>query len=410
MMRYNQHTSQLKNEDGTLFKENPYPPKQWKEVFKTSPTNPAKKVSNPTRLRIQLGLGCNYTCSYCLQASEIHKASATSIADANIFIKTLDKWLTGIPTKIEFWGGEPLLYWKKIEVLAPALIKKFPDAQYIMITNGSLLTPEINQQIDDWGFGIGMSHDGPGYHLRGLDPLDNPEQREQIEDLMQRLLPKGRFSFNAVLTPASYDVSAVIDWFNKKFDVKPPNTMPINFEGVVHDYNGDDTSRFTEDQLTDLQQKLYFQIIDQSALRSSTIIRHVDNAINSILMQRPSFSLGQKCAMDREDQLAVDLLGNIMTCQNTGAKGRHRLGHVNSLDKAKLTTAYHWENREECKSCPVLQLCQGSCMYQEGDNWTSSCNSEFAFNKAIFAGALFFMTGAVLERIEGNIIRPSYSK
>ena len=111
--------------------------------------------------------------------------------------------------------------------------------------------------------------------------------------------------------------------------------------------------------------------------------------------------------MDRNDYIAVDLLGNVMTCQNTGGIGKHRLGHVRSLDKVELTTATHWSLKQECQSCPVLQLCKGSCMYLEGEQWAASCNSEFALNKGILAGALFFITGMMLERIEGEMIRPS---
>ena len=41
----------------------------------------------------------------------------------------------------------------------------------------------------------------------------------------------------------------------------------------------------------------------------------------SIQRQRPIEALGQKCGMDREAAIAVDLRGNVMTCRNTGAKG-----------------------------------------------------------------------------------------
>jgi hypothetical protein len=36
--------------------------------------------------------------------------------------------------------------------------------------------------------------------------------------------------------------------------------------------------------------------------------------------------------MDSPDAIAVDLRGNVMTCQNTGAKGAHKIGHVADFD------------------------------------------------------------------------------
>ena len=91
----------------------------------------------------------------------------------------------------------------------------------------------------------------------------------------------------------------------------------------------------------------------------------VDNA--SIQRQRPIEALGQKCGMDQPDAIAVDLRGNVMTCQNTGAKGAHKIGHVADFDAIALDTATHFAFREECMACPVVQLCKGSCMFLEGE-------------------------------------------
>jgi hypothetical protein len=40
-----------------------------------------------------------------------------------------------------------------------------------------------------------------------------------------------------------------------------------------------------------------------------------------------------------------------MTCQNTGAKGVHKIGHVADFDAIALDTATHFAFREECMSC-----------------------------------------------------------
>jgi uncharacterized protein len=236
--------------------------------------------------------------------------------------------------------------------------------------------------------------------LRGDDPFEDPEIKINIDYAVEQLARNQKMSFNAVLTSKSYNAEAVIQWFNKIYP-----DVPVTFEGVVHSYDDNAESRFTEQQLRDLTTNLTLQIMYQTALTGS-IRDKVNDFIISLGKKRPSSSLYQKCGMDREDQLAVDLLGNVMTCQNVGGKAEHKIGHVRSFDKIALTTATHWSFKEECKSCPVLQLCKGSCMYLEGDNWAASCNAEFALNKAVMAGALFHMTGLVLERIEGNMIRP----
>lgn len=398
LLKYDQHTSSLTDEnDIPLFTPEDT---KWNAAITINKELPGKKVKAPSRLKIQLGLGCNYSCSYCLQSSHIHKAAASSTADAQIFLKTLDTWLEGTPNQIEFWGGEPLLYWKKLEVLVPELKNRYPNARLLMITNGTLLTKEIVDQLVDWDFNVGISHDGPGQSVRGDDPFENPEIKENIDYAVVRLGEKQKMSFNAVLTTKSYDVEKVISWFKEIYPL-----TPVTFEGVVHNHNNNSDSMFTEEQLQDLTRNLTLQLIYKTAIAGS-IADKMNDFVLSLSKRRPSTALYQKCGMDREDQLAVDLLGNVLTCQNVGGKSEHKIGHVRSFDKISLNTSVHWSFREECQSCPVLQLCKGSCMYLEGNDWAASCNAEFAYNKAIMAGTLFHLTGMVLEKIEGTMIRP----
>ena len=305
--------------------------------------------------------------------------------------------------KIELWGGEPLLYWKKIEILVPALKEKFPNAKFSIITNGSLLTREITDQLKAWGFSMAISHDGPGQHIRGEDPFEDPKKFANIEYAQRVFHP--RFSFNAVLTPASHSVPEIIDWFQDYFP-----DCNVGFEGVVHSYGNDPASIFTIEQLEKFSDTLAHQLIDGSALRSGALREKLKRAIEPIVNERPSEVLFQKCGMDLPEYLAVDLKGNVMTCQNVGAKGNHKIGTVDDFDNIALNTSRHWSKRPECQSCPVLQLCQGGCMYQGGDNWTHSCNAEFYYNLAFFRAALFALTGRWLVGFSGNIVRPKLKK
>jgi uncharacterized protein len=71
---------------------------------------------------------------------------------------------------------------------------------------------------------------------------------------------------------------------------------------------------------------------------------------------RPIEALGQKCGMDREDTIAVDLRGNVMTCQNTGAKGVHRIGHVSDFEAVALGTATHFAFRMNACHAPLFSF------------------------------------------------------
>ena len=113
--------------------------------------------------------------------------------------------------------------------------------------------------------------------------------------------------------------------------------------------------------------------------------------------------------MDKTDSIAVDLRGNVLTCQNVSAASNapngqpHRIGHVSDLASVKLNTATHWSKREDCPSCPMLQICQGSCMFLEGPLWDRSCDNAFSDAVPIFAAGIEFLTGLVPFHIEGEL-------
>ena len=131
--------------------------------------------------------------------------------------------------------------------------------------------------------------------------------------------------------------------------------------------------------------------------------------VNSLRFERPASSLGQKCGMDRVDSIAVDLKGNVLTCQNVSAAAlapngeSHRIGHTSELGQVALKSATHWSHRKECPSCPMLQICKGACMFLQGPLWEASCDNAYSDALPIFAAGIEFLTGLVPVHIEGEL-------
>ena len=385
-IRYNPHSSEI---EGLPL---PIEPGDFAPVPRVSKQTPLGKSRAPRTLKIQLGLSCNYACSYCSQAVQIADATVSKLADVEAFLAGLDGWIEGAPEKIELWGGEPFLYWAKIKRLVPALAMRFPGARFSIITNGSLLDREKLDFIAAYDITIGISHDGPGQHLRGPDPLEDTEQRRWIEALLAERPEKT--GFNAVLTRDHHDLQALKVWFAEK--VGP--SACVGLEGVVNVYDAATLlgpGRFEPAQLNSLTWSVFEALVaDPNAFGLGARIR---DFYTSLQRRRPIDALGQKCGMDSPDAIAVDLLGNVMTCQNTGAKGAHRIGHVADFEAIALDTGTHFAFRGECMSCPVVQLCKGSCMFLEGEFFKQSCANEFAFNMAVLMAAIWHLSGGVLK-------------
>lgn len=77
-----------------------------------SPENPATKAGIVKRLKIQLGLGCNYSCKYCFQneSRTTEKTKEKTKEKSDQFLANLDSWFKpehpdGQGLRVEFWGG-----------------------------------------------------------------------------------------------------------------------------------------------------------------------------------------------------------------------------------------------------------------------------------------------------------------
>jgi uncharacterized protein len=404
-LRYSPHTSVLEDEAGASLLSDVVPG-EFEACAAVSPDAPGRKVPLVHTLKIQLGLRCNYACSYCSQASSIPDAAITSSAGADRFLAGLDGWLQGSPARIEFWGGEPLLYFAKLRRLVPALRARFPQAVFGLVTNGTLLDAAKLDFIEAHDIFVAVSHDGPGQPLRGPDPFADPAQAAHLRELWRRRGSRGRVSFNVVLTPANADLSATRAWFAHRLG---DAQVALDAEGIVGVYDErtlGGSGDWTEGQYAALHQGVVDAFQSGAALQFWSLREKARDFVRSLQSHRPASALGQKCAMDAPDQLAVDLAGNVMTCQNTGAAGKHGIGHVQSLEQVRLDTATHWSRRECCTHCPVVQLCRGGCMYLEGEHFAQSCENEYRYNVAILAGVLKSATGLDLQGIEGDVRRP----
>lgn len=395
---YDNMTSEIFDENNNPIFKQPEKKKYSKSrpAHKLSRDNPGIKTSNIKILKIQLGLTCNYSCEYCSQRF-VPNADETSHKHIDKFMKNLDIWLHSVPEKIEFWGGEPFVYWKTLKPLVAALRLKFPDVRFTTITNGSLLTPEINQWIIDNNIGICISHDGPGQSVRGPDPLQDPESREAIEDLWWKR--NGTFSFNSMLHKENMDRQKIAEFFIERFgpDVKIGEGSFID----AYDEGGLKNSHCTTEEF------YAFRRLTMSQLREGSINNFVITGIRlndwmtSFRDFRPADVLGQKCGMDRPDILAVDLRGNVLTCQNVSAVSTkdngqsHLLGHVSNMEKVRLDTSTHWSHREECVKCPLLQACKGSCMFLDDEKFKISCNSAYSDHLPFFCAAFEMVTGCL---------------
>lgn len=411
---YDNETNTLKDQDGNVFE---YSEQQERDldlytIFDSE--HPLKKSKDVQVLKIQMGLSCNYSCDYCSQRF-VERPPETSKKDIHDFMNKLEvfNFSEELGLKVEFWGGEPLVYWKTLKPLAEAIWEKFDSwerkPQFSIITNGSVFTPEIIDWLMQYSFNISISHDGPGQSVRGPDPFDDPEQKELILSFyrMQTRLGRG-FSFNPMLNSKNKSRKEIYDWF---VELTGDKDVKLGEGGIVDAYDEGGVTN----SLQSLQDHFDFRKTAFVDLYSSDgmigfigQVNKINSFMDDVLSHRSVRHLHQKCGMDNEHVIAIDMRGNVITCQNVSAVEtamngeKHLGGNLDDFDNVQIKSAKHWSKRDHCSSCPVLHLCKGSCMFLEGKYWDTSCANSYSDNVVMFALAFEGITGYIPTLIKAD--------
>ena len=117
-------------------------------------------------------VNCNFRCTYCYQ-HHVGRLMSADVQDQLIaFLNRQQPPVTSL--FVTWFGGEPLLGFDVIDGLTPRLRALVPDGAYSahIITNGSLLTPEISTRLVDLGVeSAQVTLDGPRERHNGRRPL-----------------------------------------------------------------------------------------------------------------------------------------------------------------------------------------------------------------------------------------------
>jgi uncharacterized protein len=273
-----------------------------------------------------------------------------------------------------------------------------------MITNGSLLDDEKNDWLDKQGFSIGFSHDGPGQHVRGPDPFDDEKSKHGILSLFKLFAPQGRMSINTMLNNQNYDRIAIESWFinliRENLGEHYVQYLRIGEGAFVdaYDEGGEGSSLKSDEEEVNFRRESLNQIRSGKINHFSIVPEKSIEFINAIKTGVRSDTLGQKCGMDKKENLSIDLNGNVLTCQNVSTVSvnpsgiSHHLGTVDNLKEIEVKTGTHWSDREECPNCPVLHICKGACFFLTGSLWETTCNNAFSDNLPIFVATIEVLT------------------
>lgn len=144
---------------------------------------PEEKLFSMQKITVVLGPACNICCRHCIQFSAKGLQWDCPVTDA--CIDTLVKWCKNLRISrrllfrkpmLLFYGGEPLLYYFVIRNIVSRLEYfgfDFKKVNLKLFTNGLLLTDDMVDYFNRYGFEIVLSYDGPNeYAVRPVIASD----------------------------------------------------------------------------------------------------------------------------------------------------------------------------------------------------------------------------------------------
>lgn len=374
-------------------------PAQYYPVLKpfTREHNDCKKTKNLEMLEILLGLRCNFDCVYCSQRLVRNKAADATPALVPQFLEKLDK--SGIKTnEIQFWGGEPLVYWKTLVVLIPELRKRFPDAFMYFPTNGSLLDREKVDFCKKYNVRFSISHDGCHDEGRDYDVLEDPVVLDAVKYAYETY--RDGISFGATLQPDDLDPKNVEQYFEnivgKDVHVGTHNVVRCTDH---HNQFEVDCATIDKDKLDQFSENIFKMLntIPQEKRNSYTNLR--DRYIHALIKKVPIWAVGTECSHPYAQTLCCDINGRVVRC-HTHFDGKTYLGSIGDFDDINILGFDHFSNHEKCRNCLVVRGCKGGCPATTDEGRDISCPTMYAQHYGVFKAAIASLLGVYLKSVE----------
>lgn len=326
--------------------------------------------TNISTIFIMLGHECNLQCKYCLQHDVVNislgKEINPKLYDFIIDIAENQHQKVGI----QFYGGEPLVFWQEIQKLIDGLEERgIPKNLYFsMITNGKLIDLEKVDYLNKHFNNVTISWDGRNSKItRGYNVF---------EDNKENIFKLNNFSVSGVISAYNYiedyledceqlNRDYVENYHGKTISFNVDELLDVNLQNL--DLKSFDFNK-VKIQIDNICEQ-YRQFINNNKPISVIRKRYIENKIGYVrnAMKCKHYKPTRDRCGNGCEVINVDLQGNLYKCHNTDVKvGKITdnyfdiLQNVFALDKVSETSKI-------CDECPVQILCMNGCPLVEDE-------------------------------------------
>ena len=308
-----------------------------------------------------LGSSCNMNCRYCLQHPLVHEQLATEI-NPEIYEFFYELLEDNPNLHIQFFGGEPLLYFKAIREVVTRMEKS--SLKFSVITNGKALTDEMVKFFNANDIWVTVSWDGShSLETRGFDVLNVPE-------LFDRFMALNHLSLTGVISACAYPKELLADFqkISNRYYEKHGYHAGVNLDEIF------DTGITRKDLL-----KVDYKRIENEMSELASVYLSPNNGKDEYtirafvggLFRSVKYFYGQQNGMIKRitsgcgngiHTLNMDLAGNLYPCHNTSESvGRITDSYFGYLRRILLGEEKVIRQMEKCRGCLAAAFCRGGC-------------------------------------------------
>lgn len=323
---------------------------------------------NVNTVFIMQGNNCNMDCVYCLQhplaQNPLSKEINPEIYD---FFSELANENEKGSIHLQFYGGEPLLYFPVTKCVVEEMGKRNIPGTYSIICNGRALTDEMVDFFNRHNFFVTISWDG--YHTKKTRRFDV----FSIPEIKKRILQLKKLGLSGVISAKVYPLE-MLDAFQDicdDYETIHRHRIEVNVDEVFDtglcdkSILGVDYARVIHDMR--LLTKIYLSALlsGKSELNDYTKLLYMDGIFRKIkkfyLIKNGEWDKATAYCGNGLSVLNIDLDGNLYPCHNVSQK----IGDIYTPFFIYLERLLLGDNtihrRERCISCPVLSCCKGGC-------------------------------------------------
>ena len=308
---------------------------------------------------ILLGNSCNMNCKYCIQHPLITNPIPQNInPDIYTFLEkcSRDSLSIGDKLPLEFYGGEPLLYFDAIKQVF-AHTNKF--CRFSIISNGKNITDDQINTINKYNISYRMSWDGKNVDFTRGENVVNKESINRlvrIKDFGISAVISGMATPFDILKAFSEQIAKPYFYYNGKFPelntdeiLNVGNIDPAISSNIDYDRIRKEVSCIMHQEVKDVPECVYMQ--------------WRNNMINIALDTEWSPRQVYAACGNGYDTLNLDLAGNLYSCHNLSTPvatiNTPYFDYLGRIIETDTTLMF----KQECKKCSVFQYCGGGCKF-----------------------------------------------